>query len=256
LQAAQANLNIANTLEIQAESALADAQKGFQRANQDLNDAKDALQKASQNKLLSDSDLQKANNAVQLAQQALNNAQAVLNTATKNTAVAYTQGQAALASLADAKLALQQANNDLGVANWALEQSLAVLYQAQAAKSAADRTSALILSQGSTAIDGSSVAFPNLGGFSDVTNGGQQSFIVQTNNSFNTCSGQNLPIFAATAKVVGASNGTCTLSSGQQVTLASCTSGLSNLALGADVVINGIVNTSSNVILATSISKH
>jgi hypothetical protein len=55
---------------------------------------------------------------VTLAQQALNNSQAVLNTATNNLAAANTKQQAALAGLADAKLALQQSNNDLGVANW------------------------------------------------------------------------------------------------------------------------------------------
>jgi hypothetical protein len=94
-----------------------------------------------------------------------------------------------------------------------------------------------------------------LGGFSSVTSGGASTFIVSTNSQFSNCTSKSYPIFSTSAKVVSASNGTCTLSSGQQIALGACTSGLTNLALGADVVVNGVVNTDQNVVQAYTIAQ-
>jgi len=88
-----------------------------------------------------------------------------LDAAIKSLALADAKRQRCLADLAHARFTLQQAKNDLGAAEWDLEKAFAALYQAQARKEAADRTSALALAQGATNLDGSTTTFRSLGGW-------------------------------------------------------------------------------------------
>jgi hypothetical protein len=71
---------------------------------------------------------------LKLAQQAYNDAKAALDAAIKALAAAEAKRQQCLANLAEARLGLEQAKNDLGAAEWDLEKALATLYQAQARK--------------------------------------------------------------------------------------------------------------------------
>ena len=88
-----------------------------------------------------------------------------------------------LANLADARYALEQTKNDLGSAEWDLEKALALLYQAQARKEAADRASALALAEGATNLDGSTNVFNSLGGW-EYDNTYSGNYIVETAKDF------------------------------------------------------------------------
>jgi hypothetical protein len=139
-------------------------------------------------------------------------------------------------------LGLEQAKNDLGAAEWDLEKALATLYQAQARKEAADRASALALAEGATNIDGTRTSFRSLGGWEkDTSNTGN--YIIETAKDFGSCnSASSYPRFAGSAKIVEIASGVATLSTGQQITFGDCTSGLTNIRPGAEIVVDGVVN--------------
>lgn len=139
-------------------------------------------------------------------------------------------------------MGLEQAKNDLGAAEWDLEKALATLYQAQARKEAADRASALALAEGATNIDGTRTSFRSLGGWEkDTSNTGN--YIIETAKDFGSCnSASSYPRFAGSAKIVEIASGIATLSTGQQITFGDCTTGLTNIRPGAEIVVDGVVN--------------
>jgi hypothetical protein len=242
VQKAEADLSVARENLLKAENNLKNAQKEFQRASQDLSDAKDDLERATRRKELADQDVSRAQDALKLAQQAYNDAKASLESATKALASAEAKRQQCLANLAEARLGLEQAKNDLGAAEWDLEKALATLYQAQARKEAADRASALALAEGATNIDGTRTSFRSLGGWEkDTSNTGN--YIIETAKDFGSCnSASSYPRFAGSAKIVEIASGVATLSTGQQITFGDCTSGLTNIRPGAEIVVDGVVN--------------
>ena len=83
-----------------------------------------------------------------LAQQAYDIAEHQLKEATIQLASAEAARQAALKVLQDASSADQKATSDLGAAEWNLNQAVAALNVANAAKDAADRTTALVIANG------------------------------------------------------------------------------------------------------------
>lgn len=81
----------------------------------------------------------------------------------------------------------------------------------------------------------------------DTSNNGN--YIVQTAKDFGSCnSGSSYPKFAGSAKIVDISVGVATLSTGQQITFGDCTSGLSNIRPGAEIVVDGVVNVDKKTI--------
>ena len=254
VQKAEADLSAARENQLNAENTLKNAQKEFQRASQELSDARDDREKATRRRHLADQDVGKAQDAVKLAQQAYNDAKNALDAATKSLADADTKRQACLANLADAKSGLDQAKNDQGAAEWDLEKALATLYQSQARKEAADRASALALAQGSTRLDGSTTTFNSLGGWQKDTSY-TGNFIVQTAKDFGSCNGSSYPRFAGSAKIVDISAGIATLSTGQQITFGDCTSGLNVIKPGAEIIVDGVVNTDKKVIQVFNVKE-
>ena len=250
VQKAEADLSVARENLLKAENNLKNAQKEFARASQDLSDAKDDLERAIRRKELADQDVAKAQDALKLAQQAYNDAKASLEAATKALASAEAKRQQCLANLAEARYALEQAKNDLGAAEWDLEKALATLYQAQARKEAADRASALALAEGSTNLDGTRTVFKSLGGWEKDTSY-TGNFIVQTAKDFGSCNGgSSFPKFAGSAKIVDIQVGIATLSTGQKITFGDCTTGLSVLRPGAEIIVDGVVNVDKKEIQA------
>jgi hypothetical protein len=83
-----------------------------------------------------------------LAQQAYDIAEHQLKEATIQLASAEAARQASLKVLQDASSANQKATSDLGAAEWNLNQAVATLNVANAAKDAADRTTALVIANG------------------------------------------------------------------------------------------------------------
>lgn len=82
------------------------------------------------------------------------------------------------------------------------------------------------------------------------------SYIVQTAKDFGSCnSGSSYPRFAGSAKIVDISVGIATLSTGQQITFGDCTSGLTNLRPGAEIVVDGIVNVDKKVIQVFNVKE-
>lgn len=159
-----------------------------------------------------------------------------------------------MSNLAEAKYALEQAKNDLGAAEWDLEKALASLYQAQARKEASDRASALALAEGATNLDGSKNAFKSLGGW-EMDNSYSGDFIVQAAADFGECNGSTHPRFAGSAKIIDIKDGMATLSTGHKITFGKCTTGLSNLKPGAEIVVDGVVNVNKKIIQAYSIKE-
>jgi hypothetical protein len=149
LQKAQADLNAKKLAEIQAATALQNAQKDFNRANQDLNEAKNQLSKAIDVQQQAELDVTRAKNDLTLAKQAYAQASKELDEANRALAKAQAARQAALKVLQDATIDNQKATAVLGSAQWDLNQAIAALNVANAAKDAADRTSALVIANGS-----------------------------------------------------------------------------------------------------------
>lgn len=81
--------------------------------------------------------------------------------------------------LQNATAANQDATNALGAAEWNLNQAVAALNVANAAKDAADRTSALIIANGAA----------------------QTTFKVDASSSFDNCNDASLPRYSGSVKV-------------------------------------------------------
>lgn len=103
---------------------------------------------------------------------------------------------------------------------------------AQARKQAADRLSALALTQSSTSLTGAQTTFNSLGGWS-APSSSSATYVVQTNKNFGSCSNNALPRFAGSAKITNVDVGTLTLSTGHQVVFGDCTSGLKYIKPGS-----------------------
>jgi multidrug efflux pump subunit AcrA (membrane-fusion protein) len=145
--------------------------------------------------------LTKANNDLSLAQQAYDQASHQLKEATIQLANAEAARQAALKVLQDANAANQKAT-------------------ANAAKDAADRTSALVIANGSP----------------------QSSIKVDSKSSFRNCVSFDLPKYSGSVKVVEVYSDRAVLVTGNTILFGGCTKGREFIRKDATINIIGVIN--------------
>jgi len=191
-----------------------------------LNEAKNALAKAQDQLDKAQADLTKAKNDLSLATQAWNQANDQLKEATIQLAQAEAARQAALKVLSDATAANQKTISDLGAAQWNLNQAIAALNVANAAKDAADRTSALVIANG----------VPQTSPKVDVT------------AKFTTCANTDLPRYAGAVKILKVYTDRALLSSGNTIIWGGCSQGAKAIAEGVTIIISGAINPTSKCI--------
>ncbi len=162
----------------------------------------------------------KANNDLSLAQQAYDQANHQLKEATIQLANAEAARQAALKVLQDASAANQKATSNLGAASWNLQQAVAALNVANAAKDAADRTSALVIANGSP----------------------QNSFKVDSKSTFRNCVSNDLPRYCGSVKVAEVYSDRAILVTGNTILFGGCTKGREYIVKGTTINIVGVIN--------------
>ncbi len=172
------------------------------------------------------SDLTKAKNDLSLATQAWNQAEDQLKEATIQLASAEAARQAALKVLSDATAANQKTTSALGAAEWNLSQAIAALNVANAAKDAADRTSALVIANG----------VPQTTPKVDVV------------AKFSTCANTDLPRYAGSVKVARVYGDRALLVTGNTILWGGCSQGSKVIAEGATITISGAINPSTRCI--------
>ena len=226
LQNAQGVLNEKKLAETQASTNLRNAQKDYNRANEDLNEAKNRVAHAKDKLEYAEADLTKAKNDLSLASQAWEQAEHELKQATIQLANAEAARQAALKVLQDATAANQKALTALGAAEWNLNQAVAALNVANAAKDAADRTSALVIANG-------------------VPQTRQK---VNVKAKFSSCKNVHLPRYSGSVKVVKVYEDRALLSTGNTILYGGCTIGRPFIVPGAYINIQGAINPLSKCI--------
>ena len=226
LQQAQAVLNEKKLAETQASTNLANAQRDFNRANEDLNEAKNRLAKAKDALEHAEADLTKAKNDLSLASQAWEQADHELKEATIQLANAEAARQAALKVLQDATAANQKAVIALGAAEWNLNQAVAALNVANAAKDAADRTSALVIANGVP----------------------QARKKVDIKATFSSCTNVVLPRYSGSVRIVKVYEDRALLVTGNTILFGGCTTGRAAIVEGATISISGAINPLSKCI--------
>lgn len=226
LQRAQAVLNEKKLIETQASTDLRNAQKDYNRANEDLNEAKNRLATAKDNLEAAEGDLTKAKNDLILASQAWDQADKELKQATIQLANAEAARQAALKVLQDATAANQKAVTALGAAEWNLNQAVAALNVANAAKDAADRTSALVIANG-------------------VPQARNQ---VDVKAVFSSCQNIDLPRYSGSVRIVKVYEDRALLVTGNTILFGGCTAGRQIIKEGATISIWGAINPLSKCI--------
>jgi hypothetical protein len=232
LQDAQAVLNSKKLAETQANTNLQNAQKDYNRANEDFNDAKNKLNAAQEAQAHAQDELTKAQNDLSLAQQAYDQANHQLKEATIQLASAEAARQAALKVLQDASAANQRATSNLGAAEWNLHQAVAALNVANAAKDAADRTSALVIANGSP----------------------QNTIRVDSKSIFGNCASQDLPRYSGSVKVSEVYSDRAVLVTGNTILFGACTRGREIILKGTTVNIEGAINPKSKCIEAYTVT--
>lgn len=226
LQGAQAVLNEKKLAETKASTNLKNAQKDYNRANEDLNEAKNRLADAKNALDIAEGDLTNAKNDLSLASQAWDQAEYELKQATIQLANAVAARQAALKVLQDATSANQKAITSLGAAEWNLNQAVAALNVANAAKDAADRTSALVIANGVP----------------------QARTSVDVKATFSSCSNTSLPRYSGSVKVVKVYSDRALLITGNTILFGSCTVGKAAIVVGSTITIQGSINPLSKCI--------
>ena len=226
LQNAQGVLNEKKLAEVQARTNLRNAKKDFKRANEDLNEAKDALARAKNALEAAEADLTKAKNDLSLASQAWEQAEHELKEATIQLANAEAARQAALKVLQDATAANQKALTALGAAEWNLNQAVAALNVANAAKDAADRTSALVIANGVP----------------------QARNKVDIKAKFSSCKNIDLPRYSGSVRVVKVYEDRALLVTGNTILFGDCTVGRKYITVGSTINIWGAINPLSKCI--------
>jgi hypothetical protein len=184
-----------------------------------LNHAQEAQQAAQD-------DLTKATNDLSLAQQAYDQANHQLKEATVQLASAEAARQAALRVLQDASTANQRATSNLGAAQWNLNQAVAALNVANAAKDAADRTSALVIANGSP----------------------QTAVKVDASARFGNCANSDLPRYSGSVRIVEVFGDRALLATGNTILYGACTQGRHLILRGATLSISGVINPSTKAI--------
>lgn len=134
--------------------------------------------------------------------------------------------------LQDASAANQKATSNLGAAEWNLNQAVAALNVANAAKDAADRTSALVIANGSP----------------------QNNIKVDVKAVFENCQSQDLPRYSGSVKISEVYSDRAVLVTGNTILFGPCTKGRDIIVKGVTVNINGAINPKNKCIEAYSIS--
>jgi hypothetical protein len=128
--------------------------------------------------------------------------------------------------LADATSTNQKATSDLGAAEWNLNQAVASLNVANAAKDAADRTSALVIANGSP----------------------QTTTKVDATATFDNCNSADLPRYSGSVKVQAVYADRAVLVTGNTILFGACTQGKEVIVQGSTVNIDGAINPTSKCI--------
>lgn len=190
--------------------------------------AKNALQAAQDLKSRANGIVANAQNAVNLVNQANDNAQADLTTAQN----AYVRDHSALNNannlVSNIKGKLNDAQTQLGVSKFNLQQALNNLLVAQAAKAEADKATAVVLAQSSTLPSGNSTYL------------------------FAGCVQQAYPTICGTAQVTKANSFGYSLSTGENLLFGSCTTKSEAFKVGDYINYNGYIQ--GGFVQATSIS--
>lgn len=191
-----------------------------------MNEAKNALAKAVDAQQRAQLLVQTATNNLTLAKQAYAIATEELKEAIVALANAEAKRQAALAVLQNATSVNQQATTILGSAEWDLNQAIAALNVAQAAKEAADRTSAMVLA-----------------------NGTPLKTTIVSAVAFSGCKVNDLPKYGGSARVIQVvGNDRALLSTGNTILFGDCTVGRTLIAVGKTITINGFINVNNKCI--------
>ena len=232
LQEAQAELNQRKLEHTQAATNLKNARKDFKRANEDLNDAKQKVNNAEENLRRAEDELTKARDELALAKQAYAQAERQLEIAKVQLAKAFSARQAALEVLQHSSADHEKAASALGAAEWNLAQATAALNVANAAKEAADRTSALVIANG-------------------VAKAPEINLVAE----FNYCRVVNFPSFLGAIQVVRAYADRALLATGNTILFGSCTEGHHLIREGVTLTIKGVVNPDNDTIEVSHVEE-
>lgn len=134
--------------------------------------------------------------------------------------------QAALKVLQDATFNNQKATSDLGAAEWNLNQAVASLNVANAAKDAADRTSALVIANGSPQVTAK----------------------VDATANFDNCADNGLPLYSGSVQVQQVFADRALLVTGNTILFGACTQGREYIVQGSTINIDGAINPASKCI--------
>ena len=135
--------------------------------------------------------------------------------------------------LQDATSSHQKATTALGAAEWNLNQAVAALNVANAAKEAADRTSALIIANGAP----------------------QSAPAINFDAVFGMCRATDLPRYAGSVRVMKIYGDRALLATGNTILFGDCTVGRNYILEGATVSINGVINPASKCIEVYKVGK-
>ena len=166
-----------------------------------MNDAKNKNNAAQDAQIRATDDLTRAKNDLTLATQGFAQASALLKVAVAQLLNAEAARQASLGVLHNAIEANQRASTILGAAQWNLSQAIAALNVANAAKDAADRTTALVIANG-------------------VPSATQKVDIVAT---FSSCENNELPRYSGTVKIVQTYGDRAVIATGNTILVGGCT---------------------------------
>jgi multidrug efflux pump subunit AcrA (membrane-fusion protein) len=197
-----------------------------------VQDAKAALDAANDKLREATQTVANAHNNVDLATQANDDAITQLKVADAALAAAQHELEDANKAVADLRASYTGVKNDLGVANFNLQQALNNLFVAQAAKAAADKAVELAYAQGVASLD--------------VTNG-------NSTYVFNGCVEQIYPTISGTVPVGALITSGARLNSGHILTWGDCTQKTAIILEGDVVTFTGTIK--DGVISATQITK-
>ena len=214
-----------------AQTELTAAKSEYDLAFKVLESAKGDLEAALRRKKITDQNVADAKDALDIVQQARDDAEAALNAADFELRKAEADLAKALAKLEMIRAKYNKAKTELGAAQWEFEIALASLYRAQARKEAADRASSIALAEGS---------------FSDhnINNGNKK--IGSSGYEFTGCTSNNYPAIAGTSMVTEVMNEGYKLSSGHVIVYGDCTE-KTECSVGDNInysgfMVNGVVN--------------
>ena len=215
-----------------AQAARQAAQNEFDRAFEDLEDARFDLESAKRRKELADIAVSNARDTLDIIQQARDDALAAVNIAEFALKEAEQRLAKVLDRLAYIRSLYTNAKIALGEAQWAYEQAINKLYVAQSRKESADRATAIALGEGS---------------YSDHNSASSSSKVVGGSGaSFIGCSANNYPSIQGTVQITEKHATGYRVSTGHEMLYGSCTQKtdcqVGDLVEYNGFIVNGVIN--------------